>query len=292
MCVLNRLGTTALGSTTLSVAYANENVARVPPALVGIEAGNPRWLNDSVLIFQAKIRQASGQEVYQLCTWDSTRWDAPIQGADSRGQNELYAGGNRWAAKLNNPSYREWALNFTNNENTVWAPLDVDQATGNAAVFDLASGITYIWSGASLVEVTRKAILPQPTYKDGTLLYRTSNGPKFAAWPALSVPPAQITVQGGRAGCWHSGGWRLSYPSDALGLVVHGWASKEGLQIHAPGESTTHDNNPDIQAMPDGTIQVVSAKTEGEMPADFQRYVVNMTARTVNGHPRAWVNLA
>lgn len=286
MCVLNRIGTAAQGTTTISVAYADRPRAEVPPAFVGIEAGNPRWLNDAVMIFQAKLGG-----VYSLCAWDSTNWNAPITGADSRGQNELYAGGNVWAAKLNNPTYRDWGLGRSPAENTVWFPLDVDQQTGLVAIWNDADHQLQVWGGYSLTPVTSLAALPGPCFKDGTLLYRTSNGPKFAAWPALSKEPAQITVQGGRAGCWHSGGWRLSYPSDALGLVVHGWASKEGLQIHAPGESTVHDNNPDIQAMPDGTIQVVSAKTEGEMPSDFQRYIVNMTARTVNGHPRAWVQL-
>lgn len=282
MCVLNRLGTAALGQSTISIGAPNVGPAVVPPAFKGIIAGNPRWLNDSVLICQAQI---NGQFV--LVTWEWTPdLSKPLVGCDARGQNFLFAGGSRWAAQLNSPTYRD----SFGASNSSWFPLAVDQLTGLIAIWDDVSQSCSVWGGANLSPVTSQPIFAGPCFKDGTLLYRRTDQ-NFGAWPALSVPPSQVRPAGNQFNAWHSQAWRLGY-FDGFGLVVYAWAQTQGLQLHKPGDDLDHDFNPDIQAMPDGTIQVVSAKTEGEAPSDLQRYVVNMAARTVNGQSRAWVNLA
>ncbi len=284
MSVLNRLGNAAQGTVTVSVD------GQVPAPFVGVTAGNPRWRTDSLLICQT-IRDIGGATKARLEQWDLTNPDAPLQVVSERGQNFMFAGGGNWAAWDN--SYYDCFGPVLGVDQSDWAPLAVDQLTGTIAVTlhrSQGRGLG-IWNGISVIEVDPSSILPEACFKDGVLQYKVPGGVYgiFGTYcvPGVTMPaPSQVPVRGVAI----SQGIRLGFQDDK-GLVLFGWNSTSALQIHTPGEPYDQDFAFDVQTFSGTRFKAVSARREGQLPNDLRVYDVDTATSTVNGQPRAWVNL-
>lgn len=121
-------------------------------------------------------------------------------------------------------------------------------------------------------------------YNDGLLVHRRPDGVTVCSDLALGgeIPVAVVGSHWQRV-CRGADGhaYLLEWQDWSSRLVVHAIGSTRGWIV----SSGDHDFNPDLCAMADGTLRVVSSYGRGERPNEVQDYRVSVFAETVDLTP-------
>jgi len=212
------------------------------------------------------------------------------------GANSFYAGGGVWASWVgynpHDPTY-EWGYcdshGMTDWDNGVkvrdWHPIAVDDLTGTIVLYENGSqavGVAF-WDG-----ITRRQIYPGSLYPAvksfhdgeyaGTLLDQTVRVWKLDG-NYRDLPTSRLW------GCALSHGVRVGFYDNAFLSVC-----REGETWGLILSRDAYNFNADI--LTTTTALVATSWGDGELANEIRRYVVNLEARTVNGVPTPWVNLA
>ncbi|MEO8481084.1 MAG: hypothetical protein ABI634_02670 [Acidobacteriota bacterium] len=242
------------------------------PLLSGIGDGvTGRWLN---LVESA--RQDCSTGVCRIVA--RTEPSGPERELDSRGANFFAAGFGVWAAYLAGSGYRD----SHGNTHPSWMPLEVDSSRAVLVTdHDTGGGLWLVRPNGIVDELVPSWVVldvQQGDIADGVAIYRT--GGLVHRWPDGKVFPVPFSdprfddrflCGGGPGGLWFVP-W--DQPDRALLLSADG-----------------RDFNPDICALSNGMVRVVSSMTAGEGPNDLRVYDINPEKGLVNGLSQSFLDV-
>lgn len=259
-----------------AVAYEPSPWAPMPVVASG---GGTRWLTLSSLFYSAE--NGGGGTVYDIPSGQKTV-------VDSGSINALAAAGGAWAVS-SNLGYRD----SYGTHQPEWVPVDVDDLTGDVAVILQGStgyglGVTH---GTGLIIISPVSAHLNGfggSFRQGILWYRQGN--TFSVWTRstgsveLDTFPIATTSWG-----FADRGWLQGYRSDVGYVVFPIWPVFDPSR--AIVVSRGYNYNPVFRVGPNNTLVMVSSSGAGELPGELQRYVIDLTAQTVNGTPWVMVDL-